>query len=153
MKREKDRTSCRYSAGGRRDERLLLCYVEEGRVWVRGWTGIIVDLSLILNLTFILLCNSLREIAPDLVAAVSRHAFRSRRVASTLINHAWIADITGALSISVLVQYLELRQQLDQVLLQAGSQDKQLIWRWTASGQFTTQSAYQASGPILRLGR
>jgi hypothetical protein len=45
-----------------------------------------------------------------------------------MINHAWIIDITRVLSIPVLLWYLELRQQLDQVLLQVGSQDK-LIWR------------------------
>jgi hypothetical protein len=87
--------------------------------------------------------NGLREMAPNMVAAVSRRAIKTHRLALAMVNHAWIADITRALSIPVLVQYLELRQQLDQVLLQVGTQDR-LEWRWLASAQFSTQSAYQA---------
>jgi hypothetical protein len=56
--------------------------------------------------------KSLEEIAPDLVTTVSRHAVRSCRVASAMTNHTWITDITGVLSIPVLVQCLELHQQL-----------------------------------------
>jgi hypothetical protein len=81
--------------------------------------------------------------APDLVAAVSQRAIMTCQLGLALVNHAWIADIRGVLSIPVLVQDLELWQHLDQVSLQAGTQDK-LVWRWMASGQFFTQSAYQA---------
>jgi hypothetical protein len=50
-KREKERAYLPLICWGRkRDERLLLCHVEEGRVGVRGWTRIIVNLSLFLNL-------------------------------------------------------------------------------------------------------
>jgi hypothetical protein len=46
--------------------------------------------------------------APDLVAAVSVR----RTVPEGLTNDAWIRDITGALSIPVIVQYLQLRARL-----------------------------------------
>jgi hypothetical protein len=62
----------------------------------------------------------IRDIAPDLAAAVSRRALKSQHLALALTNHDWITDITGALSVLVLVQYLELRQQLDGVSLQTG---------------------------------
>jgi hypothetical protein len=60
-----------------------------------------------------------------------------------LANYTWIRDITGALSIPVLIQYLELRCWLDDNVLQSGTMDR-LIWKWTAMGQFSMLSAYGA---------
>jgi hypothetical protein len=57
--------------------------------------------------------------------------------------HAWIWDITGPLTIPMLVQYNHLRHRLDDFDLVPKSKDR-LIWRWCASGQYSTNSTYQA---------
>jgi hypothetical protein len=83
------------------------------------------------------------ELPPDLFAMVSHRAHRSRMVAATLPNHAWIYDITRALTIPVLVQYLHLRQYLEGVLLQQDRLDK-ILWKWCESGSLSTSLAYKA---------
>jgi hypothetical protein len=77
---------------------------------------------------------------PKLLDAVLACARRRRTVASTLVGHAWIRDITGALTITVLMQYLHLRQQLDAIALSPGVD--RMIWKWNVSGQYSSSSAY-----------
>jgi hypothetical protein len=43
------------------------------------------------------------DIAPELVAAVSRRARKNQRVASALDGHAWIRDISGAMTVPMLI--------------------------------------------------
>jgi hypothetical protein len=52
-----------------------------------------------------------------------------------------------------LIQYLQVREGVDQVELTLGIQD-QLEWKWSASGQYSMQSAYNAMfmGQTLLLG-
>jgi hypothetical protein len=52
------------------------------------------------------------DFAPDLLAAVPRCKQGLAKVATSLPNHAWIRDITRALTILVLLQYLELHRRL-----------------------------------------
>jgi hypothetical protein len=47
---------------------------------------------------------------PELLAVIPSRAHRQRTVASTLVGHTWIRDITGALMIPMLMQYLTLCQ-------------------------------------------
>jgi hypothetical protein len=49
---------------------------------------------------------------PDLYAAIPSLIRRARTVADVLHDNAWIHDIRGALTVSVLVQYVELRHRL-----------------------------------------
>jgi hypothetical protein len=49
----------------------------------------------------------------------------------------------GALSISVIVQYLPLRARLIDVQLDPDISDG-MIWKWTASGMYSVSSAYAA---------
>jgi hypothetical protein len=79
--------------------------------------------------------------APNLVVAVSARCHRSRMVADALANNAWMRDISGALSILVLVQYLQLRERLVDVQLDLATADKTL-WRWTSSSLYSSSSAY-----------
>jgi hypothetical protein len=44
--------------------------------------------------------------------------------------------------VPVIVQYIELRQQVQQVALVPGSQDR-LVWRWCASGCYSANSAHK----------
>jgi hypothetical protein len=50
--------------------------------------------------------RSIEELAPHLVAAVSRGPHRSCLITSAFEGQRWIRDITGTLSIPVLIQYL-----------------------------------------------
>jgi hypothetical protein len=73
--------------------------------------------------------------------AVPNRLQRWRMVASALANSAWIQDIKGALSIPVLVQYLHLRQQVqDRALSSAAGR---VLWRWSSSGQYSASTACQ----------
>jgi hypothetical protein len=80
---------------------------------------------------------------PELLAMISARARRQRTVASALAGHAWIRDITGVLTIPVLMQYLILRQQLDDITLSSGIMGR-MVWKWTASDQYSSNSAYAA---------
>jgi hypothetical protein len=84
------------------------------------------------------------EIAPQLVAAVPCRCLRRRTVATMLVHHDWVRDTIGALTIPVLVQFLQLRQRLDEVVLQHDPRPDRLVWKWSASGTFSTSSAYKA---------
>jgi hypothetical protein len=86
---------------------------------------------------------SIADRAPNLVVAVSARCHRSRMVADALANNAWMRDISGALSILVLVQYLQLRERLVDVQLDLATADKTL-WRWTSSSLYSSSSAYAA---------
>jgi hypothetical protein len=81
--------------------------------------------------------------APDLVDAVLRRIRRQRTVQQALHDAAWIADISGALTIPVLVQYLQLRERLQVVTLQPEVPDS-ITWRWSACGSYSASSAYSA---------
>jgi hypothetical protein len=85
----------------------------------------------------------LADIAPDLVAASSRRGRRWRTVADALQDHSWIQDITRALTVRVLMQYIKVRQCLQAIQLIPKVADK-FIWRWEASGSYSCHSAYRA---------
>jgi hypothetical protein len=52
----------------------------------------------------------LSDLAPYLVQVVSRAAKKHRSVASALADHAWTTDITSPLTVSIIVQYVQLCQ-------------------------------------------
>jgi hypothetical protein len=54
-------------------------------------------------------------LAPDLVQAVSGTARKWWTVAAALLNHAWVQDITRALIVPMIIQYIELRQRLQHI--------------------------------------
>jgi hypothetical protein len=55
----------------------------------------------------------------------------------------WVSDFQGALTVSVLLDYFELFQELENVELQPGVPDKH-IWRLSPSGRFSSKTAYMA---------
>jgi hypothetical protein len=87
--------------------------------------------------------QDLCAIAPDLVAAVSKRRRASHTVASPLDQNAWITDISGALTVQAIIQFLQLAQLLEEVALQPGRADS-FFWRWSSSGQYSSASAYSA---------
>jgi hypothetical protein len=62
---------------------------------------------------------------------------------SALPNGRWIRDICGALTVPIILQYLDAKQCLDQIQLQAKEPDR-FVWCWTMSGQYNSKSAYEA---------
>jgi hypothetical protein len=94
----------------------------------------------------------LTDLAPDLVGAVSSTTRKRRTVASTLMNQAWIQDITGAL-IAVIIQYIDIRHRLQEVQLIPGIADR-LLCRWEGFRQllmlFSIQRSVQWPGCYTR---
>lgn len=73
---------------------------------------------------------------------MNKRSRKGRTVAEALNNHTWRFDITGALTIQVLRDYLTIRQRLQAINLNQES-DK-FIWRWDSSGNYSSRSAYRA---------
>ncbi|OEL13244.1 hypothetical protein BAE44_0025738, partial [Dichanthelium oligosanthes] len=85
----------------------------------------------------------LSALAPDLVDIVPSHQRFRRTVASALVNHNWITDLVGPLTLPVLFQFLLLRQRLQEVVLDPSTPDR-VVWNWCPSGLYSCSSAYQA---------
>jgi hypothetical protein len=80
---------------------------------------------------------------PDLVAAVpSRHRLK-RTLNSALTDGNWTSVLAGALTVPLILQYLDARHCIDQIQLHTGEPDK-FVWKWTSSGRFSSKSAYEA---------
>jgi hypothetical protein len=60
---------------------------------------------------------------PELVVAVPARLCRVHMVASVLDNNAWVRDVQGALTIPILIQFLELHHRPSTVVLRHGIQD------------------------------
>jgi hypothetical protein len=73
---------------------------------------------------------------------------RSRLLLRYPIDHYWIRDVSDAITVPVLMQYLELHHRLQHVSVQPGVPDR-FVWRWCSSGTYSSASAYRA----LFLGR
>jgi hypothetical protein len=69
----------------------------------------------------------LANLMPQLVEVVPVRIQRRRTVASVMHHSAWIHDIKGSLTIPMLVQYLHLRQQLQDFTLTAEADC--VLWR------------------------
>ncbi|CAL5027772.1 unnamed protein product [Urochloa decumbens] len=93
------------------------------------------------------------DLAPTLVTLVAPIRKKTRTVSQALAlvgngTPRWVRDITGGLSVGAVIEYLHFWEWLRHTQLTPGVEDM-VRWRWTSSGQFTVQSAYQA----LQLGR
>jgi hypothetical protein len=87
--------------------------------------------------------QGIAERASELLAIVDKRKQGSRMVQVTLHNNAWIRDITGAVKIPAIVQYLHPRERIDQVVLQPDVADT-VAWRCSSSGVYSASSAYAA---------
>jgi mannosyltransferase OCH1-like enzyme len=84
-----------------------------------------------------------KTFAPALLAAVRQRAHRQRTVAQGLSNRAWVRDITGAITVQVIVEYLQIWNLVENQVINDLAEDR-FIWKWTADHCFTTASAYRA---------
>ena len=87
--------------------------------------------------------HSVAEIAPCLYNAVGARTRRSRSVADGCSARNWVRDITGALTVQVLLDYLKIWELVEATDLHNNTQDK-LLWKWTPDQKFSTASAYRA---------
>ena len=76
---------------------------------------------------------------PDIALA----EFARYALAEALSDGSWITDIKGALTLQVLTEYLQLWDLLSNFQLQPDVEDVH-IWQFSASGQYSTKSAYEA---------
>ena len=86
---------------------------------------------------------SISELAPCLYNAIGACTRRSRTVADGCSHRSWVQDITGALTIQVLLDYLRVWDLVETTELHTDTQDK-LLWKWTPDQNFSTASAYRA---------
>jgi len=68
---------------------------------------------------------------------------KKRTVAQGLHEDQWIRDISGALTVQVLLDYLLIWDLTRNVVLRPDVSDR-LIWKWTSDRVFFTASAYRA---------
>jgi len=64
-------------------------------------------------------------------------------VFQALNNRTWVSDIRGALTVQVLIEYINLWELLSNVELQPDVEDTH-IWKVSTTGQYTSKSAYEA---------
>jgi hypothetical protein len=83
------------------------------------------------------------EFAPDLVEVVPARRRRQLTVAQALQGMSWTRQISGALTVQVLVQYVQVYRQLQTVQLILDGEDR-LEWRWSPDGSYSSRSAYAA---------
>ncbi|WVZ88091.1 hypothetical protein U9M48_034644 [Paspalum notatum var. saurae] len=83
------------------------------------------------------------DLAPSLFSAVPSRIVKSRTVAQALHNRTWVADITGALSVQVLFEYLLIWDLMEDTSLQQDVPD-QHHWKLTQSGVYSSKSTYSA---------
>jgi hypothetical protein len=81
------------------------------------------------------------SLAPRLFAIIPKRIANRRTVLEALSNRKWISDIKGALSVGVLVDYLNLWELLSEIVLQPEVEDKH-IFSIAADGKYSAKSAY-----------
>jgi hypothetical protein len=70
--------------------------------------------------------QKIEDLAPLLFALVPKRRANKRTVLETLTNNTWIGVLQGALSVGILVKFLNLWDILSQVVLQPQSEDKHI---------------------------
>jgi hypothetical protein len=64
-------------------------------------------------------------------------------VGARRIVSATLKDNTGVLTVPAIIEYVQLREWVEGVILQPRIDDK-MEWRWTYSGIYSAKSAYAA---------
>ena len=85
--------------------------------------------------------SSIEFLAPCLFAAVPAKAKLCTTVAQGLLNSSWTQDIKGALTVQVILDYLNIWELVRPYQLLDGVNDV-FLWRWTPDHQYSASSAY-----------
>jgi hypothetical protein len=86
--------------------------------------------------------HRLGDTVPRLFAAIPNRIVKTRTIQEVLQNRKWIGDIKGALTIGVLVDYLQLWEMLEGFQLQPDTQDRH-IFTLSASLIYSIKAAYE----------
>ncbi|KAF8669944.1 hypothetical protein HU200_051126 [Digitaria exilis] len=87
--------------------------------------------------------EAIADLAPCLLQAVGPRIRKTRTVHEALQDKRWVRDITGGLTVQVILDYLFIWEKVYRWSLVQDVEDRP-IWKWTADNKFTTASAYQA---------
>jgi len=87
--------------------------------------------------------QSVSDLAPCLSNAVGPRIKKQRTVAQALNRDTWVRDITGALTVQVILENLLIWDRTRDIQLDDNLMDT-ICWKWTLDRVFTTASAYQS---------
>jgi len=87
--------------------------------------------------------QSITDLAPCLCAAISPRIKKQRTVAQALHEDDWTRDISGALTVQVIMDYL-LMWDLTRAVQLAPDRPDIICWKWNADTRYSTSSAYSA---------
>lgn len=87
--------------------------------------------------------HSIQDIAPCLCNTVGVRVKKQRTVAQALQDDRWIRDISGALTVQVILEYLHVWDLTREIQL-ADCQNDRICWMWTLDKVFSTSLAYRA---------
>ena len=80
---------------------------------------------------------------PQLFSSDSKRRAKRHTVCEAMVQNSWVLDIQGALSVTALAEYLEVRELIVEVQLLPNTPD-QHSWRFScSSGHYSTKSAYK----------
>jgi hypothetical protein len=99
----------------------------QGKFWSDGW----------------LHGEAIESSCPGLVLAVPKRVRKLRTVCQALQSNQWIRDISGALSVRALQQFIWLWERVQGMTLLLNTPDR-FIWRWSPSQQYSALFAYRA---------
>ncbi|WVZ97140.1 hypothetical protein U9M48_042695 [Paspalum notatum var. saurae] len=105
---------------------VAVVYGESVKFWTDRW----------------LLGKTVAEHCPSLIKLIPKRVLKRRTVAEGLTDRNWVSDIRGALSVQVLVEYLQLWNLVDE-MLQPDTDDKH-VWRLSRHATYSSKSAYDA---------
>jgi len=87
--------------------------------------------------------RSISELAPCLCNAIGSRIKKQRTVAQALPGDNWTRDISGALTVQVLLEYLHIWELTRGIQVQVNQNDR-ICWMWTSDMIFSTSSAYRS---------
>ncbi|WVZ69533.1 hypothetical protein U9M48_018306 [Paspalum notatum var. saurae] len=87
--------------------------------------------------------KNVAEHCPTLFKLIPKRAVKQRTVTQGVTDRKWVSDISGALSVQVLVEYLRLWSLIEGVELRPDVADKHQ-WRFASHGSYSSKSAYEA---------
>jgi hypothetical protein len=85
--------------------------------------------------------KTIGELASNLLMAIPKRAIKQRTVAQALNARCWVADIKGALTVQILIEYL--RDLVNDFRLQPELEETHK-WRFSQPGQYSSKSVYIA---------
>lgn len=87
--------------------------------------------------------QSIADLAPRLIAAIPKQRQQRRTVQEALHNRSWVQDIQGALTVGVLIEYLQLWDLLYDMEIRLEEEDL-FVWRFAPNGKYSTKLAYES---------